>query len=165
MDFSKPGAPKMILTDINASLEEAIELSAVALRKNTIKIETSLARDLPPCYADPQLIEQMLLNLMNNAAKAIKKTKGSKVIEVKSFYEDNTLFIQVSDSGPGVPVELRDKIFDPFFTTKDDGSGIGLNIAQRIIADHHGSISLNTSRWGGAVFTVKLPIDKRRKHR
>jgi signal transduction histidine kinase len=165
MDFSKPGAPKMILTDINAPLEEAIELSAVSLGKNTIRIEKSLTQDLPSCYADPQLIEQVVLNLMNNAAKAMKKTNGSKMIEVKSFSEDNALFIQVSDSGPGVPIELRDKIFDPFFTTKDDGSGIGLNIAQRIVADHHGYISLDQSRWGGAEFTVKLPIDKRRRRR
>ena len=165
MDFSKPGAPKMILTDINASVKEAIKLSAVTLRQNTIKIEKSLVQGLPQCYADPHLIEQVILNLMTNAAKAMKNTNGSKVIEVKSFSENNTLSIQVSDSGPGVPLELRDKIFNPFFTTKDDGSGIGLNIAQRIIADHHGTISLNTSRWGGAEFTVKLPIDKRRRRR
>jgi PAS domain S-box-containing protein len=165
MDFSKPGAPKMILSDINASVEEAIKLSAVTLRQNTIKIEKSLDQDLPKCYADPHLIEQVILNLMTNAAKAMKNTNGSKMIEVKSFAKNNTLSIQVSDSGPGVPLELQDKIFDPFFTTKDDGSGIGLNIAQRIVSDHHGSILLNSSKWGGARFTVELPIDKRRRKR
>jgi signal transduction histidine kinase len=165
MDFSKPGAPKMILTDINASVEEAIKLSAVTLRQNTIKIEKSLAQDLPQCYADPHLIEQLILNLMTNAAKAMKNTSSSKMIEVKSFSKNNILSIQVSDSGPGVPLELQDKIFDPFFTTKDDGSGIGLNIAQRIVADHQGSISLDQSRWGGAQFTAELPIDKRRRRR
>jgi signal transduction histidine kinase len=71
------------------------------------------------------------------------------------------LSIQVADSGPGVPVELHEKIFDPFFTTKEDGSGIGLNIAQRIVADHNGSISLSNSRWGGAEFTIELPIERR----
>ena len=165
MDFSKPSAPKMILTDINASVEEAIKLSSVTLRQNTIKIEKSLAQDLPHCYADPHLIEQLILNLMSNAAKAMKNTSSSKMIEVKTFSENNILSIQVSDSGPGVPLELRDKIFNPFFTTKEDGSGIGLNIAKRIVADHHGSILLNSSKWGGAEFTVELPIDKRRRKR
>ncbi|MGD9121864.1 MAG: PAS domain S-box protein, partial [Desulfobacterales bacterium] len=125
MDFSKPGAPKMVRTDINASLEEAIELSAVTMRKNGIRIEKSLASDLPQCYADPQLIEQVVLNLITNAARAMEKSNGDpKVVEIKSAARDNTLSIQVADSGPGVPVELREKIFDPFFTTKEDGSGI-----------------------------------------
>ncbi len=162
MDFSKPGAPKMVRTDINESLEEAIELSTVTMRKNGIKIEKSLASDLPACYADPQLIEQVVLNLITNAARAMEKSNGnSKVVSIKSSAKNNTLSIQVADSGSGVPVELREKIFDPFFTTKEDGSGIGLNIAQRIVADHNGSITLGKSLWGGAEFTIELPIERR----
>ena len=142
MDFSKPGAPKMLKTDINQALEEAIELSEVTLRKKGIKIERSLSPNLPDCYADLQLIEQVILNLINNAAHAIEISNGLKLVGVESYAANNTLVIRVSDSGPGVPPDLREKVFDPFFTTKDDGSGIGLNIAQRIIADHNGSISL-----------------------
>jgi len=161
MDFSKPGAPQMVLTDINQPIDEAIKLSAVTMRKNGIDIEKSLARDLPRCYADPQLIEQVIMNLINNAAKAMAKTDGSKKVEIKVLSQNNTLSIRVADSGPGVPLKLRDKIFDPFFTTNEDGSGIGLNIAQRIIADHNGSISLDTSKWGGAEFKIDLPIERR----
>ena len=162
MDFSKPGAPRMVRTNINESLEEAIELSSVTMRKNGIKFEKSLAANLPQCYADPHLIEQVVLNLITNAARAMEKsTNGNKRVEIKSSAENNTLCIQVADAGPGVPSELREKIFDPFFTTKDDGSGIGLNIAQRIVADHNGTISLGTSRWGGAEFKIELPIERR----
>ncbi|MDX1708223.1 MAG: ATP-binding protein, partial [Desulfobacterales bacterium] len=162
MDFSKPGAPRMVRTDINASLEEAIELSLVAMRKNGIKIEKSLAPGLPKCYADPHLIEQVVLNLITNAARAMEKTNGSpKLVAIKSAAHDNTISIQVADSGPGVPAELGEKIFDPFFTTKEDGSGIGLNIAQRIVADHNGAITLGRSQWGGAEFTIELPIERR----
>ena len=162
MDFSKPGAPKMVPTNINESLEEAIELSSVTMRKNGIKFEKSLAADLPQCYADPHLIEQVVLNLITNAARAMEKTtNGNKRVEIKSSAENNTLCIQVADAGPGVPAEIREKIFDPFFTTKEDGSGIGLNIAQRIVADHNGSISLGSSRWGGAEFKIELPIERR----
>jgi len=162
MDFSKPGAPKMVRTNINESLKEAIELSSVTLRKNGIKFEKSLAPNLPQCYADPHLIEQVVLNLITNAARAMEtSTNGNKRVEIKSSAKENTLCIQVADAGPGVSGELREKIFDPFFTTKEDGSGIGLNIAQRIVADHNGSISLGTSRWGGAEFKIKLPIERR----
>ena len=162
MDFSKPGAPKMVRTNINESLEEAIKLSSVTMRQNDVKIEKSLASDLPQCYADPQLIEQVILNLINNAANAMdKSTNGEKRIHIKSYAENNTLCIHVADSGPGVPFEYREKIFDPFFTTKEDGSGIGLNIAQRIVADHNGTISLISSTWGGAEFRIDLPIERR----
>jgi PAS domain S-box-containing protein len=162
MDFSKPGAPKMVRTNINESLEEAIMLSSVTMRKTGIKFEKSLAPNLPQCYADPHLIEQVVLNLITNAARAMEKsTNGNKRVEIKSSAENNTLRIRVADAGPGVPIELREKIFDPFFTTKEDGSGIGLNIAQRIVADHNGSISLGSSRWGGAEFKIELPIERR----
>jgi PAS domain S-box-containing protein len=161
MDFSKPGAPKMVLADINAALEEAIKLSCVTLRKMGIKLEQSLDPDLPRCFADPHLIEQVILNLITNAAKAMEKTTPPRIIEVKSISKNNTLYIGVSDSGPGVPSKLKDKIFEPFFTTKEDGQGIGLNISQRIIADHNGSLSLDTSKWGGAEFRIELPIEKR----
>ena len=162
MDFSKPGAPKMMRTNINDALEEAIKLSSVTMRKNNVKIEKSLASDLPQCYADLHLIEQVILNLITNAAKAMENSaNGEKRIQIKSYAQNNTLSIQVADSGPGVPFEYREKIFDPFFTTKEDGSGIGLNIAQRIVADHNGSISLNSSEWGGAEFRIDLPIERR----
>lgn len=161
MDFSKPGAPKMVRTDINAALVEAVNLSSVTMRKKGIKFETSLAPDLPRCYADPHLIEQVILNLITNAARAMEKSNGQKIVEIRSSAENNTLAIQVADSGPGVPDELGEKIFDPFFTTSEDGSGIGLNIAQRIVADHNGSISLHRSKWGGAEFRIELPIERR----
>ena len=161
MDFSKPGAPQMVPSDINESLEEAIKLSEVTLRKNAIKLERELAQQLPKCYIDPHLIEQVMLNLITNAARAMGNGNGSKRIEVKSYSKNNSVCIGVSDSGPGVPLKHRNKIFDPFFTTNEDGQGIGLNIAQRIIADHNGSISLDTSKWGGAEFKIELPVEKR----
>jgi nitrogen-specific signal transduction histidine kinase len=76
MDFSKPGAPKMVRANINESLEEAIKLSSVTMRKTDIKIEKSLAPNLPQCYADPHLIEQVVLNLITNAAKAMETSNG-----------------------------------------------------------------------------------------
>jgi PAS domain S-box-containing protein len=161
IDFSKPGLPKMVLTDINQPLEEVIELSAVTLRKNSVKLEKNLTANMPHCYVDSPMIEQVILNLITNAIKAMENGNGSKMLQVKTYSENNTLCIDISDSGPGVPLNLRDKIFDPFFTTKDDSQGIGLNISQRIVADHNGYLALDTSPLGGATFKIVLPVERR----
>jgi len=161
LDFSKPTAPKMLRIDINMPIREAIQLSAVTLRKNDVALTQDLTPDLPGCYGDVHLLEQVILNLINNAANALRRQTGPKKIDVRSYSEGQSVCIHVSDSGPGVSAELRDKIFDPFFTTASDGSGIGLSIAQRIIADHNGNISIGTSQWQGADFKIELPVEKR----
>jgi signal transduction histidine kinase len=165
LDFSRPNTPKMVLIDLNKCIEDTVSLSAVTLRKDDIQLETSLESNLPKCYGDAHLIEQVLLNLINNAAKAMEKNQTVKRIQIDSYCKDHRLFIQVSDSGPGIPKELIHRVFDPFFTTHNDGSGIGLNIAQRIVEDHHGTLKILTSKWGGATLSVELPIDKRRDSR
>jgi PAS domain S-box-containing protein len=161
LDFSRPGAPSMGLISLNQSLEAAMKLSAVSLRKKGIKIEKSLESDLPQCYGDTHLIEQVILNLFDNAVKAMGKNDASKLIMIKTYSKDKNIYIQISDSGSGIPLAIRDKIFDPFFTTETDGSGIGLAISQRIVNDHNGSIKVDSSKWGGAEFTIELPIEKR----
>jgi PAS domain S-box-containing protein len=158
MDFSRPSEPKFVSLNINAPIREAIELSSVSLRKRGVKIETSLAEDLPSCRADSQLTEQLVLTLITNAAEAMKNMDGDKQIEVSSSIENNHIIVSLSDSGPGVPSNIRDKIFDPFFSTKNDGTGIGLSIAQRIVIDHGGSLTVSQGKWGGAEFTIQIPI-------
>jgi len=161
LDFSRPNPPKMDLIDLNQCIEGTLNLSAVTLRKNNIKLEKSLEPDLPQCYGDSHLIEQVLLNLVNNAARAMEKNQKAKRIQIDSFRKKTSLYIQVSDSGPGIPKELKDQIYNPFFTTSPDGTGIGLSIAQRIISDHHGAIAILENKYGGATFRVELPIEKR----
>jgi PAS domain S-box-containing protein len=161
MDFSKPSEPKFVLTDINQPIEEAINLSSVTMRKRGIKIEKALAEDLTPCRADPNLIEQVILNLITNAAEAMKKVDGVKKIEVASSMENDRIIVRISDSGPGVPLYLRDKIFDPFYTTKNGSTGIGLSLSHRIVTDHGGSLDVSESRLGGAEFTIEIPAKKR----
>ena len=165
MDFSKPSEPEFALVDINQPIEEAINLSSVTLRKRGIKIEKALDKHLPPCYADAHLVEQVILNLITNAAEAMKNVAGAKKIEVTSSKENNRILVRVSDSGPGVPLNLRDKIFDPFYTTKNGSTGIGLSISHRIIADHGGSLSLSKSERGGAEFLIEIPIEKEMEQR
>jgi signal transduction histidine kinase len=162
LDFSKPTTPQMMRIDVNQCIENVLSLTAVTMRKAGIEITTALEKKLPNCYGDVALIEQVILNLMQNAGRALKAAKGLKKIAVSSYAHDNSISIAVSDSGSGVAKDMRDKIFDPFFTTHPDGSGIGLSIAQRIVTDHNGSIVVEDGRLGGAHFTVTLPIEKRR---
>jgi PAS domain S-box-containing protein len=161
MDFSKPNEPKVVLTDITNPVTEAVNLSGVTLRKKGIKIEKSLADNLPLCQADPAMIEEVILNLINNAADAMQDMSEGKKIEITSSIEKNHIVVTVSDSGPGVPSAMKDQVFDPFYSTKSSGTGIGLSIAHRIITDHGGSLNMSESRWGGAEFRIELPIMKR----
>lgn len=160
MDFSKPSELRFELRDINLPIEETIELTSVTLRKNDIKIEKSLAEGLPLCKIDPHLIEEVLLNLINNAAEAMRDSKRSKKIKVSSSREGDFVLIKIADSGPGVPMEYRSKVFEPFYTTKRDSTGIGLSLVHRIILDHGGYIAVDTSFWKGAEFKIRIPIAK-----
>jgi PAS domain S-box-containing protein len=165
MDFSRPSAPRLVLTDINQPIGEAIKLTAVTLRKSGIKIDAALAQDLPKSLMDPHMIEEVIVNLITNAADAMKNPAADKRVRITSSANNKQLLVTFSDSGPGVPSGLRDKIFDPFYTTKPDSTGIGLSLCGRVISDHGGSISLHTSQWGGAEFMMLLPIKSGEKQK
>ncbi len=106
--------------------------------------------------ADPQLLEQALINLLRNAADAVAGVEKPR-IEVSCRARDEQVAIEVSDNGMGVPEDQRDQIFVPFFTTKAGGSGIGLNLARQIALSHGGRLELRANPLRGCVFTLLLP--------
>ena len=159
IDFSKPHMPKMTASDLNKTVAEAVSLCKVSLRKTGISLEFFLGPNLPLFRFDPQLLSQVVLNLVNNAAAAMEQMEDDKVIRIQTIAKNNQVVLSVSDSGPGIAEHLKHKIFDPFFTTKKDGAGIGLAIVQRIVADHNGAIQVGASVWGGAEFRVELPAE------
>jgi C4-dicarboxylate-specific signal transduction histidine kinase len=158
LDFARPSTPKLGWMNLNHAIETAIDLASVSLRKAGITLERSLAEGMPLCYADAQLIEQVILNLLTNAAQALKAVEGPKNIEVRASVNQDRMIIAVADSGPGVPPDLREKIFDPFFSVKREGSGIGLSLSHRIVTDHGGSLKVGVSKWGGAEFVIEIPV-------
>ena len=103
-----------------------------------------------------------MLNLLTNAAEALRQVENKK-ISVRTALEKKTVVIRVADSGPGIQEGLREKIFDPFYTTKSDGTGIGLSLCQRIITDHHGTLTVEESAWGGAEFVIALAVEPERE--
>ncbi len=161
IDFARPGQPHFEEADLNRLVEAALGLAAVFLRRHGVRVETALAPELPLVLLDPQLIEQVLVNLFTNSAEAMRGMDGPRRIRVGSGVAGEWVEVWVEDNGPGVEAAVRDKIFDPFFTTKPDGTGIGLNISHRIINDHQGRLLVADSALGGARFVISLPVAKK----
>ncbi len=129
--------------------------------KYVADVETDLA-DLPLVYCHLGDINQVLLNLLVNAAHAIAAAnRGRGTIRVSTTVDRGHVVINVADTGTGVPPEIADKLFEPFFTTKEVGTGTGQGLAlvRSLVADRHGGTVDFTSEVGvGTVFTVRLPI-------
>ncbi|MCP4714876.1 MAG: PAS domain S-box protein [Deltaproteobacteria bacterium] len=160
MDFTKPGEPRLVTGDIMAPITAAVDLSDVLLRKSNITIAVNSSNKILLCSMDPQLIEQVMLNLITNAAEAIKTIADRGTIEIDVSQRDEHVRVAVHDSGPGIPVNDQEKIFEPFFTTRSDGSGIGLSITNRIISNHGGSMEPAVSRLGGACLSIQIPVSR-----
>lgn len=162
MAFSKPIPHTLEMVDVNRAIEDAVGISEVTLRSHKVGLTLTLSDDLPKCYADLHLLEQVVLNLITNADQAMEGMARPKRLEISSGREGDEIVIKISDSGPGIPPHLREKIFDPYFTTKRDGTGIGLSLSHRVITGHGGVISVGKSLLGGAEFRMRLPVQAQR---
>jgi len=111
---------------------------------------------VPDLYCSPALLNQVVMNIIGNAADAIT---GTGAIDIETFNDETTYTIRISDTGPGIPPELRERIFEPFFTTKPVGSGtgLGLAIAYSVVQAHKGAITVDSSPSGGTSFTITIP--------
>ena len=114
---------------------------------------------LPLIEADPELLKEVLVNLLVNACEAMGPGGRLTVTEEEATAEliGRAVQVQVSDTGPGIAEALRDKVFEPFFSTKEDGTGLGLSIAQRIVDEHGGRLELRSPEGQGATFVITLP--------
>jgi len=115
---------------------------------------------LPHAYADPDAIKEVLVNLMINACDAMKDGGQITISEEEGVAEHmgRVVLIRVSDTGPGIPMQLWENVWEPFFSTKDDGTGLGLPIALRIVEEHDGRLELRPSESQGATFIMTLPV-------
>ena len=129
------------------------------LVKLNIKYQVQADKSVPSIEGDYRALEQVFTNLINNAIEAMETTGGMLSIKIRHVIEGEEqahIEVSISDTGPGIPVELREKIFEPFFTTKQHGTGLGLAIVKRIVTAHKGSIYVN-SILGGTNFVVQFP--------
>jgi len=162
LTFARKRQSTRSLIDLNQVVRETITLRAYEQHLTNIDVVTALASGLPPVFADAHQIQQVLLNLVINAEQAMLSThgRGSLVLRTWHDVDRDAVVLQVSDDGPGVPVDVKSKIFDPFFTTKETGkgTGLGLTVAYAIVQEHGGSIRVDSPPAGGASFTVELPV-------
>jgi len=148
---------------INDSIREIVSLTGQMARYNNIKIEINLDEDLPYIRISPSELQQVILNLINNAIDAMEKSGGIIKIETKpSKIETNHLVISIEDSGPGIPKDYLDRIFDPFFTTKavGKGTGLGLSICYGIIQKMGGKIDVYSQVDIGTKFRIWIPFQE-----
>jgi PAS domain S-box-containing protein len=164
--FSHPGGEKKIATDLNKAIESTITVSRNEW-KYVADVVTDLDPTLPLISCLPGEFNQAILNILVNAAHAIgdvvadgKSSKGR--ITVRTRRNETWAEISISDTGPGIPAELRSKVFDPFFTTKEVGKGTGQGLAichSVIVEKHNGTITCRSEIGSGTTFTILLPVD------
>ncbi|MFH1672369.1 MAG: ATP-binding protein [Pseudomonadota bacterium] len=167
LSFARHGEGVSEYCDINEDIKDIINVVKHSLDMNDIELRLDLASGLPRVKGDSRQMQQVFLNLINNAAAAIKETG---VLEVKTSLDANQekVLVMVRDSGHGIPEEDMDKIFDPFFTTKmeGEGTGLGLFVSHGIISKYEGSITCESStvdsskKPRGTMFTVALKVKR-----
>jgi len=141
--------------NLNDQLKEAIKISKYSVNFDNVELLTD-CQDVPLISGNAGEIEQVFVNLLNNAVEAME---GNGRLFVTSRYESGSVVITIKDTGPGIKKENLNKLFTPFFTTKDPGkgTGLGLNIVHKIITNHRGSISVESEEGKGTAFIVRFP--------
>ena len=156
-NFAHPGKAEFELADIVKNIESTLNVVW-----NELKYKATIHKDygeLPPIMCIPQQLNQVFMNLLVNAAHAIK-VNGD--ITIRTRQQNGHVEISIQDTGCGISKEHISKIFDPFFTTKEvgKGTGLGLNVAYNIINKHHGSIDVTSKIGEGTTFTILLPVNQ-----
>jgi signal transduction histidine kinase len=157
LDFARMGKPRLLKMDLHQILEATCQLLEYQLSKGNIQLIKNYAANLPTIVVDPQQIQQVFVNLMLNAYQSMPQG-GS--LEIRTWAQDNKVYVAFSDKGTGIPQEHLDRIFDPFFTTKEpgEGTGLGLSVSYGIVQRHNGHIEVESQVGQGSTFTVHLPV-------
>jgi len=150
-------------TDLEPLLETTVTLLRTQMGSRRVEVILDVESNLPPIDADTGQIQQVFVNLINNASHAIEAAGRPGRVVIRARRWRDGVAVEVSDDGPGMTAEVAAQVFDPFFTTKPEGqgTGLGLSICQGIVKEHGGRIQLSTSPGRGALFTVELPRTSR----
>lgn len=155
--FSRIGTEELALADANDIVRAAVRVAQLG-RFGSVRLELSLAEDLPAIEASAEALTQAVTNLVVNGAQAVAERGGAVKVATRAVVDQ--VEIRVEDDGPGIPAAVRERIFDPFFTTKKPGEGTGLGLAVSFgIAREHGGVLLyEPERAAGSAFLVRLPV-------
>jgi len=173
--FVKRSEPQRQRADARAIVDDAVELAGIELRRRNVAIRTYVAQHLPPLMVDPILIEQVLLNLLKNAAEAIdnaalppaRRQIELRVVPRHTPEEGGVVEFSVADLGPGLQDGVIDRLYEAFFSTKAEGLGIGLSLCRTIVESHRGRLRAENSYNGpqvvGCRFAFTLPVEARER--
>ena len=153
MVFARPRPPRLAVVELHSIVADAITI--VRRDPSAHSVQIDVEGDDVSISADGELVRATVLNLLLNAAQAMS---GNGRITVHTSRHDNEARIQIRDTGPGIPAEIREQIFEPFYTTKARGGGLGLPIARRTAELHGGSLTLECPAEGGTIVTMTLPL-------
>lgn len=148
--------PKFQLVEGQQLIKEVQTLFQTDLEQYQIEFKIDAPSDPVHFQGDPNLLEQVLINLVKNAMDAVKKKDNPKIVVSLQRVSKGKISIQIADNGGGIPDEIMEQIFVPFFTTKDEGSGIGLSLSRQIMRLHKGSIDLQSEQGTGTVVTLVI---------
>jgi two-component system NtrC family sensor kinase len=157
LSFARQRKPQKSPVEIRRVLEDTLALRDYDLKANNIRIEKEIESALPTVTADSHQLEQVFLNIINNAVDAMLEVAQKGILKVRVYSQDGDVWIEFHDQGPGIKDTKR--IFDPFYTTKEvgKGTGLGLSICYGIVKEHGGDILAANRPEGGAVIKVRLP--------
>ena len=156
LDFARLEKLVLELRNPNQVVREALALVQKLPQFRNIRIVTELAEVLPLIECDLPQLQQVILNLMMNAAEAMNG-QGTIVIHTEHEVTADRCLISVRDNGPGVPTELMTRVFEPFYSTKGT-NGLGLAVSWGIVERHRGTIEVVNAKSGGAIFAIRLPV-------
>ncbi len=158
--FARPQGGRPVLSDLHAIVDKTLDNLELQMSAGGVKVARDYVEELPAVWVDPDLVQQVFLNLCLNAVQAMPE--GGTLTVSTSVRRPRTRkqFVDVafSDTGPGIAKENMEKIFDPFFTTRSMGTGLGLPISLEIVRDHGGVITARNNSSGGATFRVSFPL-------
>jgi PAS domain S-box-containing protein len=160
LSMARQKPPECKPADLNDVVTGAVDLLGYGLHTSGIELETRLAGDLPEPFMDADQIGQIVMNLLVNAQHVLDEQPQPRCIMLETGQSEGGVYCRVSDNGPGVSEELRQRIFDPFFTTKDSsmGTGVGLSVSRSIAREHGGELRLEDNDQGAA-FVLWLPLN------
>ncbi|MDE1938920.1 MAG: PAS domain S-box protein [Alphaproteobacteria bacterium] len=156
-DFVEKRDSKRTIEDVNKIAADAMALGLVGTKVANIKMQTIFASRAPAVLVDKVQIQQVLVNLLRNAAEAMTESPRRELTVTTTNIDDTSVELSVADTGPGIPDELAKRLFEPFVTTKVGGMGIGLAISQSIVEAHGGQLRMTPNKDGGTIFHFRLP--------
>jgi C4-dicarboxylate-specific signal transduction histidine kinase len=159
--FGKDRREKIHLR-LNDLICDVLSLVNGEVKTQQVAVQLELDESVPEVLGDRTQLQQVLLNLFNNAIEAMSSVVDRpRILAVRSEFNDGSgLMISVSDSGPGIDPQNRERIFDSFFTTKTNGMGMGLSICKSIIEEHHGRLWAASGIPHGCIFSITLPVSE-----